>query len=364
MIQIFVGDVFDKLAELPDESIHCVVTSPPYWGLRDYGVAGQIGLEPTIDEYVAKIVKVFHKVWRVLRKDGTVWLNIGDAYTSGGRTTYRSGASQNKGHHCQNDQPRPSTPDGLKPKDLVMMSARVALALQSDGWYLRSEIVWHKTQPMPESVTDRPTCAHEKIFLFAKSQKYYFDAEAVKEKCSEDTHARYARGRSNNHKYAHGGPGDQTIARSFEHMVDKQSGHGRRYAGFNDRYFGRKLADPGSGIKNNSSMDAALAVMPEYRNIRNVWTLPSMPFSGAHFAVMPTALVEPCIKAGCPVGGVVLDPFAGSGTVGLVADRLRCDAVLIELNPEYAEMARRRINQDAGMFAQVEHQGSQVVLAE
>jgi DNA modification methylase len=266
----------------------------------------------------------------------------------------------------------------LKPKDLVGMPWRVAFALQEDGWYLRSDIIWHKPNPTPESVSDRPTKAHEYLFLLAKSgaavlwrhrdtrawsekhredfrwrhkttgvelatdpqdpanyrrinlwrgMDYYYDADAIDEPCSPDTHARYARGRGDNHKWADGGPGHQTIATNKPGSL-----------------FGpRKLAAPGSGIKNNSSFDAAMAVMPETRNKRTVWRIPTKSFKGAHFATFPPKLIEPCILAGCPVGGVVLDPFGGAGTTGLVCEQLGRESILIELNPEYCELAARRI---------------------
>jgi DNA modification methylase len=199
---------------------------------------------------------------------------------------------------------------GLKPKDLIGIPWRVAFALQADGWYLRSSIIWHKPNPMPESVTDRPTSAHENIFLFAKSQRYFYDAEAVKEESSTF-------GRQNTNGLS-------------PKMLEKQAlGHVSAKTGMVDPYAYEK------------------------RNLRNVWTIPTEPFPGSHFAVFPPALIEPCIKAGCPVGGTVLDPFGGAGTTGLVADRLGRNALLIELNPEYAEMARRRIEGDAGMFAGV-----------
>ncbi len=394
-VQILVGDVRAMLATLPDESVHCVVTSPPYWGLRCYGVDGQIGQEPTLGEHVEVIVEVFREVRRVLRKDGTVWLNYGDCYAShdpggyrpgeflnpGGKQPKKKGAARNRaGNH---------RPDGLKPKDLCMMPARVALALQADGWWLRSEIIWHKPNPMPESITDRPTSSHEKIYLLARSKRYYFDAEAVREASDEPERQRNDR-----------------IGGATGHLVRHSEG----------------------GMMGQVST----------RNIRNVWTIATAPYPGAHFATFPPALVEPCIKAGtsekgcCPECGapwvrevdkertfesgsgragnmpsgkngpnlqgggetldirrgpvvhtktlgwrpscncfciepggkqvphfakpcVVLDPFGGAGTVGLVADRLKRDAILIELNPDYAAMARERVQADGGMFAEVAH---------
>ncbi len=459
-VRIMVGDVREKLAEMADESVHCVVTSPPYWGLRDYqlppqvwggdadcehewreetrkGISGgtdnpyaeklkikgsenyqvvpdstfafcrhcnawrgSLGLEPTPDLYLEHMVAVFREVRRVLRSDGTVWLNMGDSYTSGGRKERDPG--QSKLHPAFQgdafaDGLRPDTPDGLKPKDLCMMPARLALALQCDGWWLRSEIVWAKPNPMPESIRDRPTSAHEKMFLLSKAARYFYDSEAVREPVSESTIARW--GDEPTRNLPNGAP-------TFEHV-------------------------PGG---NTCGVD------PGGRNLRNVWNIATQPYPEAHFATFPTALVEPCIKAGssekgcCPECGApwvrerektqticanskgsrfdrsktaardggertqtgerfetkttgwspscghtvfegneqsmaeweasedfphgampctVLDPFAGSGTTGLVADRLGRDAILIELNPEYAAMAEKRLHADAGMFAEV-----------
>ena len=352
-VRILVGDCLERLRTLPDESVHCVVTSPPYWGLRDYGVAGAIGLEPTLQEHLETIVTVFREVRRVLRKDGTLWLNYGDSYTAAQGinkdgsprlpkvpTTIQNVPTDRK--PGQQDLPagwstrkvsRTSrvTRDnnfGLKPKDLMMMPARVALALQAYGWWLRSEIVWHKPNPMPESVRDRPTCAHEKLFLLTKSARYFYDAEAV----------RTIRTTPNREDFRPGAYRDQGNAPQDNSVkTDKQRGHGRRHAGFNDRW----------DALNKEEQQASGS------NLRNVWMIATRPFADAHFATFPPKLVEPCIKAGCPVGGVVLDPFGGSGTVGLIASRLGRDAILIELNPEYAEMAERRIYSDAPLLADV-----------
>src|SRR5438552_1843850 len=190
---IHCGDCLEILKTLPDQSVQMCVTSPPYWSLRDYGVAGQIGLEPTLEDYIAKMVQIFAEVRRLLQDDGTLWLNLGDSYTSGNRSTYRSGASDNKGHVIQNDMPRPAIPAQLKPKDLCGIPWRVAFALQNDGWYLRSEIIWHKPNPMPESVMDRPTRSHEYIFLLSKSERYFYDGHAIREETgSECDPAEYA----------------------------------------------------------------------------------------------------------------------------------------------------------------------------
>jgi DNA modification methylase len=272
------GDCREVLRTMPDKSVHCCVTSPPYFGLRDYGHAGQIGLEATPDAFVAEMMSVFREVRRVLRDDGTLWLNLGDSYAD---------------------------------KSLVGIPWRVAFALQADGWYLRQDIIWSKPNPMPESVTDRCTKAHEYIFLMSKSARYHYDATAIQEDAVKPV----------------GSNGD----------------------------FGNKNAQA-RGVSNlTGNMAPGVSYLTkETRNKRSVWDVVSAPFSEAHFATFPPALIEPCIKAGCPEGGTVLDPFGGAGTTGLVADRLKRDAILIELNPEYAAMADRRIRGDAGMFANVD----------
>ena len=516
-VRIMVGDVLDKLAELPDESVHCVITSPPYWGLRDYGnadweggdvdcdhkrsqgdisssnvahnhntnhaqepwpnsICGRcgatkqekgIGLEPTFDEHVETLVRVFREVWRVLRKDGTLWLNYGDAYCGGGR----GGGGQKQDSNVGSVKVPSPIPSGLKPKDLMMMPARVAIALQQpflkccgcghvahemkwgrfpdgrmicpvcieskgttierNGWWVRKGIIWHKSNTMPESATDRPTSAHEFLFQMSKSARYYYDRVAVRTESQPDSDARLDRAikgyapprpgifdekpqmaRPNKRKSI---PSSWATADGYQNQDprypkrDKKSGHGPQHEGFNDRW--------------NSSPQQAGA------NLRDVWKFPTSSFADAHFATFPPALVETPIKAGTsekgccsvcgapwvrtieksdaphdpasndskfkdepkakaqrlnilsktcrdrgekyissvtttgweptcehdgePVPCTVLDPFGGSGTAGLVADRLNRDAILIELNPEYAEMARKRIRNDAPLFTEV-----------
>jgi DNA modification methylase len=330
-IKIINADCREALRTLPDQSVHCCVTSPPYFGLRDYGHAGQIGLEPTPDEFVAAMVEVFREVKRVLRDDGTLWLNLGDSYNAqpGQRkVTDKAGSKQ------QSNAGSPGAPSrnvaGLKPKDLIGIPWRVAFALQADGWYLRQDIIWSKPNPMPESVQDRCTKAHEYIFMLSKSKSYYYDIEAIKEPATYPDDDRKARAHVD-HKRAP----DEMIS-GIRPRADKQRGHGRRHAGFNDRWDAMEKTEQCSGM----------------RNKRSVWSVATQPFSEAHFATFPPALIEPCVKAGCPVGGTVLDPFGGAGTTGLVADRLQRSAILIELNPEYATMADRRIRNDAPLFAE------------
>jgi len=311
-LTVHVGDVRDVLPTLPAASVHCVVTSPPYWGLRDYGTPGQLGLEPTPEEYVADLVGVFREVRRVLRDDGTVWLNLGDSYAAGkqGRDDEGPADLARRAATYGTGRPKAATkgangvarkaPDGLKPKDLVGIPWRVAFALQADGWYLRSDVIWAKPNPMPESVTDRPTKAHEYVFLLSKSARYYFDADAVREPVTETSISRLAQ------------PGLPTQIGS-DRVPGKTNGNMKA------------VVDPAAG-----------------RNIRTVWQIATEPYPGAHFATFPRKLVEPCVKAGSPPGGIVLDPFAGSGTTGFVANALGRRAVLIDLNADYIDQAMKR----------------------
>lgn len=253
------GDAMLALQKLPSESVQCIITSPPYWGLRDYGIEGQIGLEEKLQQYINKLVAVFSEAKRVLKSDGIFWLNIGDGYTSGNRG-YRAPDKKNKARAMS---VRPDTPEGLKPKDLLGIPWRLALALQADGWYLRSDIIWNKPNAMPESVKDRPTRSHEYIFMFTKKEKYYYDYQAIKE---------------------------------------------------------------------------------NGRNRRTVWNVNTMPFPEAHFATFPPALIEPCVLASTVEDDFVLDPFFGSGTVGVVCKKWKRNFVGIELNKEYIEIARKRLN--------------------
>lgn len=299
-VEIKQGDCIELMRGMAATSVNCCVTSPPYFGLRDYGVEGQLGLESTPDEYVAKMVEVFREVRRVLRDDGTVWLNLGDSYAA--NRSYQVASTKGGAKHspAQASQTNNTVPPGLKAKDLIGIPWRVAFAMQADGWYLRQDIIWHKPNPMPESVRDRCTKAHEYIFLLSKKPKYYYDHEAVKED---------ATGRdpcNKNHKY--------------KTAYDQGDEKHRTKAG---------LAQVGPVLK---------------RNRRSVWTVAPKPFKGAHFAVFPPDLIEPCILAGCPEGGTVLDPFGGSGTTGMVAEKHGRNAILCELNPEYVALAEKRLS--------------------
>lgn len=306
-VQILNGDCRQVLRSLPDQSVHCCVTSPPYFGLRNYEVDGQIGLEPTPAAFVAELVDVFREVRRVLRDDGTLWLNLGDSYATDSKWGGSTGGKAAKGLHGAGGGGRNRTNVGLPDKNLIGIPWRVAFALQDDGWILRQDVVWSKPNPMPESVKDRCTKAHEYLFMLSKRATYYFDAEAIKEPVAE-----------------------ATVSRLSQASLASQAGSTRV---------------PG---KTNGNMKAV--GNSEKRNKRSVWTVTTKPFKGAHFATFPPDLIEPCILAGSPAGATILDPFGGAGTTGMVANRLNRNAILIELNPDYANMAERRIAADSTLF--------------
>ncbi len=332
--QILVGDCLELLRQMPDQSVHCCVTSPPYFGLRDYGVDGQIGLEETPAEFITRLVDVFRAVRRVLRDDGTCWVNMGDSY-AGSRAP---GNGQKVQSRRRDNEPVPRSDvavPGFKPKDMMGMPWRLAFALQDDGWYLRQDIIWSKQNPMPESVRDRCTKAHEYIFLLSKSHRYYFDQEAILERCSSNTHARLAQNVAAQIGSARANGGAKTNG-SMKAVARKSNGVGWGHGtDAGERARGR--------VKDNASMDSALAIMPTERNKRSVWTVPTHSFKGAHFATYPPDLIRPCILAGAPRGGLVLDPFGGAGTTGLVAMQEGRLSVLCELNPGYADIARARL---------------------
>lgn len=296
--QILVGDALECLRKLPNGIPHTCVTSPPYWGLRNYGVEGQLGVESTPEEYVEKLVHVFREVRRVLRDDGTLWVNLGDSYAGSmrgppGKTSIRSRTMD--AQYCKIDK----SGHGLKSKDLVGIPWRVAFALQADGWYLRSDIIWAKPNPMPESITDRPSRAHEFIFLLSKSERYYYDVDAVREKFADSRR---------------GSPGGKKPR---------------------ERGIGRCARPPQFWIAPSDRTG---------RNLRSVWVVPPQPYAGLHFAVFPPKLIEPCVKAGVPLGGLVLDPFFGTGTTGEVAIMYARRFIGIELNPAYVKLAKERLS--------------------
>lgn len=311
-----VGDCRETLKSIPDGSVHCCVTSPPYFGLRDYGMSNQIGLEQTPQAFVTELVAVLREVRRTLRGDGTLWLNLGDSYarnpakgTSGtpnGRNIEKMGYTGGGG-----------LPEGLKEKDLIGIPWRVAFALQEDGWYLRQDIIWQKPNPMPESVTDRCTKSHEYIFLLTKSARYYFDHEAVKEPA--------VGGQSGN-------------ATSFKRTGSK-----------------RGQTIPGQSYGSHRPDRDTTHYNGEARNRRSVWNVATRPYKGAHFATFPPELIEPCVLAGCPLGGTVLDPFGGSGTTAGVANAHGRNAILCELNPEYAALMPERVASIIDRYARSAH---------
>lgn len=416
--QILTGDCRDVLKTLPNESVNCIVTSPPYFGLRDYGTARwsggdsgckhlertggvsastlgeasggnaisaearkrstersfvpyrevcgkcgairtdkQIGLEKTIHDYTQTMVEVFRECHRALRKDGTFWLNLGDSYAVS--RSYQVSDNKNPGAVATGHDSRCRPPEGLKQKDLIGIPWMIAFALRADGWYLRSDIIWAKPNPMPESVTDRPTKSHEYIFLFSKSEKYFYDAQAIAEPVMESSLVRADAG------VAFGGNNlcPDTRLQSGKQWIPKAEGtnsrlhkshdpaHEREYNGkhrsSDDQASGRRmLVKLKNARANGGPHDAPFGVT---RNKRTVWTVPLAPFKGSHFATFPPDLIKPCILAGCPVGGTVMDPFFGSGTTGEVALELGRNCIGIELNPDYAAMAERRTHVTPGL---------------
>lgn len=329
-MQIINADVLNGLNDLPDCCCSTCVTSPPYYGLRDYGAAGQIGLEETPEVYVERLVQVFREVRRVLTDDGTLWLNIGDSYAASGKGRNRDGLFNEKAENIQSSGQRKSLirrtceGNGLKRKDLIGIPWLLAFALRADGWHLRSDIIWEKPNAMPESVKDRPTRAHEYIFLLSKSAKYYYDAEAVKEPAvgfynatpagSKGNVKPNARRRGNSRTFRGGGAYTHDQAAENSASVERQS-HGL--------------------VQNETGK----------RNRRTVWTIATRPYKGAHFATFPEELVRPCILAGSRPGDTVLDPFCGSGTTGAVAIQEGRDFIGIDINPDYCEMSRKRIEE-------------------
>ena len=322
MDRIFTGDALTTLKTLPAGIVHTCVTSPPYFGLRDYGVRGQIGLERTPGEFVGKLVDVLSEVYRVLRDDGTLWLNLGDSYATGPKGGHKSKpGDKNFTSKGTVDQQIRTYDYGLRSKNLIGIPWRVAFALQTAGWYLRQDIIWHKPNPMPESVTDRCTKAHEYIFLLSKSPNYYFDNEAIKEPVKDASIIRAATAvKSGGNSRC-----PDTRLQSGKNWHPSQGGGGRGF----------------KGHSGNRKADGTLYVT---RNRRSVWPLTTKPYKAAHFATFPPGLIEPCVLAGSPPGGIVLDPFLGSGTTAAVAKQLGRSYLGIELNPAYVRLARQRLS--------------------
>jgi len=336
--QVFFGDCREIMRDLIAQGVRVqtCITSPPYWGLRDYGVDGQLGLEGTPEEFIDRMVEVFRLVRELLHDDGTLWLNIGDSYAASAKNrteeqaVAKTGLNGTTTSQCQILKQQTKIVGDLKPKDLVGIPWMLAFALRADGWYLRSDIIWAKPNPMPESVTDRPTKSHEYLFLLSKSPRYFYDNDAIREPAEHSGIQRWNQdisnqigsdrvpGKTNGTMKAVGGP-----------KKDKQRGHSRRHAGFNDRW-------------DHMSKEEQAATG---RNKRSVWNVPTVPYSGAHFATFPPKLIEPCILAGSRVGDTVFDPFFGSGTTGQVAESLGRQWIGVELNKDYEPLQRARTAQ-------------------
>jgi DNA modification methylase len=334
-LDIRVGDCRAILQSLPPESVQCCVTSPPYWGLRDYGHADQIGQEKTPEEFVANLVQVFSEVRRVLKNDGTLWMNLGDSYANDGKWGGSSGGKHVTALHGNTGIGRGKKTTGLKPKDLVGIPWMVAFALRADGWYLRQDIIWAKPNPMPESVTDRCTKSHEYIFLLSKSERYLWNQDAIAEPVA-----------------------DATVQRIRQATLDAQEGSERVPGKTNGKMkavvyeSARKALRTDVESRHRSSIPGGQSLCAEpkaTRNKRSVWTVPTAPYKEAHFATYPPDLIKPCIMAGTKYGDVVLDPFGGSGTTGQVALELGRRALLIELNPDYAKIIDKRTHTTPGL---------------
>jgi DNA modification methylase len=310
--KVLVGDNRETLKRLPDKSIQTVVTSPPYWGLRDYGVDNQIGLEQSPSEFIQELCLVFDEVWRVLKDDGTIWVNLGDSYAGNNSRASNNGRA---GFGNEREGVFSKMGDGLKTKDLAGIPWRFAFAMQDRGWYLRQDIIWHKPNPMPESVTDRCTKAHEYIFLLTKNAKYYYDHIAIKEPSNSDSG--FAKQRAS---------GISNFAKTKEQRFENDARSGNGYGNYVDDGF---------------------------RNKRSVWTITTKPYKEAHFATYPPDLIEPCILAGSKENDIVLDPFSGSGTTGEVALKHNRNYIGLELNSDYAKISEKRLSKAAGMLAEV-----------
>jgi DNA modification methylase len=325
--RVILGNCIEVLKTLEAGSVQCCVTSPPYYGLRDYGVDGQIGLEETPEAYVDKLVDVFREVWRVMANDGTLWLNLGDSYAGGGNyrgvnseATLSEKQRSNGGARGVSQLLGAKNTPGCKPKDLIGIPWMVAFALRADGWYLRSDIIWHKPNPMPESVTDRPTKSHEYIFLLSKSAAYYCNMEAIQEPAGPIKMP------------GNGSKADHPDRRDIKDYAERTREKYKNLQPDGQQPHSFHLA------RANGESDEAYTS----RNKRDVWTVATKPYTGAHFATFPPDLIEPCILAGSREGDTVLDPFNGSGTTGAVSIKHHRNYIGIELNPAYVELTNKR----------------------
>lgn len=332
---IHIGDCLEVMRGMAAGSVQTCVTSPPYYGLRDYGAAGQIGLEDTPAEYVARLVAVFREVRRLLRDDGTLWLNLGDSYATDSKWGGSTGGKAAAALHGLGGGGRNKTATGLPDKNLIGIPWRVAFALQEDGWFLRQDIIWAKPNPMPESVTDRCTKAHEYLFLLSKSPRYYFDQRAIREQATQSSMARWAQD-------IEGQAGSRRVPGKTNGAMKAVGGRSRRDSFARNGAVSNHML-PGQSAAQHRRNRGADTFDTDGRNKRSVWTVATRPFRDAHFATFPEQLIEPCILAGAPAGGLVLDPFMGAGTTAVVAERLGRQWLGCELNPEYAEIAEARI---------------------
>ena len=339
-VRILNGEALTVLQSLPSDSVHCIVSSPPYWRQRDYGMAGQLGLEATPEEYIDRLTAIFAECRRVLRPEGTCWVNLGDKWASGGNGGGGSFMEQRSEAwaHVKQSKGWRAPPNGYKDKDLVGVPWMLAFSMRAEGWYLRQCNIWAKPNCMPESVTDRSTASHEYVFHFSKSNDYWYDNDAARTPPAPSSETRLAQNVDAQEGSVRANDGAKTNGTmKAVQRTDKQRGHSRKHNGFNARWDAMPVAEQ----------------QANGANLRSVWWISPAQYREGHYAVMPDALAEICIAAGCPRGGVVLDPFGGAGTTGLVADRMQRDAILIELNPKYAAMAERRIINDSPLFSAV-----------
>lgn len=359
--RILVGDCIEMMRTLPDQSVHTCITSPPYFGLRDYGVDGQIGLEASPREFIDSLVAVFREVRRVLRDDGTIWVNMGDSYASKPNGPLGGGGHKAEIPHVAvrtaNARRSSQIPGGFKHKDLMGMPWRLAFALQDDGWYLRQDIVWAKPNPMPESVRDRCTKAHEYLFLLSKSPKYFFDQDAIREPANQTGKGSAAAFRGgayvNGSTFDNSNGGTRTVSGNvvprnngvgWGHGTDKTARQRERVSKRNSFSRETKYSSGNHGQTGQHRPGREDIDYDTTRNKRSVWTVATNGFKGAHFATFPPDLIRPCVLAGAPRGGLVLDPFGGAGTTALVAMQEGRQSVICELNPEYADLARERLD--------------------
>lgn len=357
-VQILQGGALEMLRTLADESVQCIVSSPPYWRQRDYNMPEQLGLEPTPEEYIAKLTEIFREARRVLRDDGTCFINLGDKWASAWPCDRRNIIGQGALENGKRENRQSSLQNGLKEKDLIGLPFMLAFSMRADGWYWRQCNIWSKPNCMPESVVDRTTVSHEYVLHFSKSSSYFYDAEAVKTPPKESTETRLAQDVEAQAGSERANGGAKTNG-PMKAVGGKQAGHSRRHDGFNARWDAKEVSAKVAAGNPRTTAGAAPGIDDlkhlDYggANLRSVWTIPPAQYRDGHYAVMPDKLAEICILSGSRPGNMICDPFGGVGTTGLAADRYQRNAILIELNPAYAEMARKRIYGDSPLFAEV-----------